>query len=305
LNALWWCTLLAAAALSCAASARAHVPDVHLEWQRPVGSLCPSRDVLEADVEALMEREVFTSQGAARVHLRGVVDDGPSGVIIHIEAKSARGDALGTRELRAEPGQCATLRDAIALVLTLFVEYEEPRDESTDSALGLGAEASVAQAPMPRLALALGPALVVAIGRVLELHASAAYWPPVAIQTARGVGAELQALSLELRGCARSWLRGWAGLGLCTGFEGGALIAAPLELTGPERQARLLAHAVVEASWALDLAGFVRVELAAGGLVSLSRPAFSYLRADGEAMAVYRPDLAGVNLRLAIIIPTE
>jgi hypothetical protein len=274
---------------------------VHLDWQRPPGSLCPTRAVLEADVEALMEREVFTSTGEARVLLRGSAFDGPDGVLIHIEAKSARGEPLGTRALQAAPGQCATLRDAIALVLTLFVEYEEPSNDEKVIVLGVGAEATIAQVPMPRMALAIGPALSVSIGRVVQLHASAAYWAPVTIQTERGVGAKLEALSLELRGCARAW----AGLGLCTGFEGGALMAVPLELTGPQRQTRLLAHALLEASWELALAGVARVDLAAGALFSLSRPAFSYLNANGEEVAVHRPDLAGVNFRLTIIIPTQ
>lgn len=290
-----------AAVLSCTASARARAPDVHLDWQRPPGSLCPSRAVLEADVEALMERAVFTSRSEARVLVRGVVDDGPDGVRVRIEATSSRGEPLGTRELKAAAGQCETLRDTIALVLTLFVEYEGPSNDETDIALGIGAEASVAQVPMPRMALALGPALSVDIGRVLQVQVSAAYWPPVSIRTARGVGATLEALSLELRGCARAW----AGLGLCTGVEGGALMAVPLRLTGPERQTRLLAHALLEARWELALAEIVRLDLAAGALVSLSRPAFSYLKADGREMAVYRPDPVGINFRLAIIIPTE
>lgn len=287
--------------LSCAASAHARAPDVHLDWQRPLGSLCPSRAVLEADVEALMERAVFASRDEARVLVRGVVDDGASGVLIHIEATSARGEPLGTRELKATAGQCETLRDTIALVLTLFVEYEEPSNDQTDIALYLGAEVSVARVPMPRMALAVGPALSVDLGSVLQVQLSAAYWPPVSIQTARGVGAMLEAVSLELRGCARAW----AGLGLCTGVESGALMAVPLRLTGPDRQTRLLAHALLEARWELALAEIVRVDLAAGALLSLSRPAFSYLKADGQEMAVYRPAPVGMNFRLTIIIPTE
>lgn len=293
--------LAAAALLLGAASAHARDADVHLVWQRPTGSLCPSRAVLIADVEALMERDVFTSEAEARVHVRGVVEDGAGGVRVHIEATDARGTPLGMRELTAPAGECAAIRDAIALVLTLFIEYEAPSHEETEAVLGFGAEVSLAQAPMPRIAWSAGPVVSLAIGRLLQLYLGAAYWPVVAIHTRRGTGAELEALSLELRACARAW----AGLGLCAGVEGGALMAEPLELTGPEQQTRLLAHAALEASWQLELASMLSVDFAAGGLLSLSRPSLSYRRADGSEMAVHRPEPAGVNFRLTIIIPTE
>lgn len=293
---------LASAALwLCAANASARAPEVYLSWQRPAGSLCPSRDVLIADVEALMERDVFTSEAEARVRVRGVVDDDANGVRVHIEAIGAHGEPLGMRELTAPAGQCASIRDAIALVLTLFIEYEAPANERTDLVFGLGGEIGLAQAPMPRLAWSVGPTLSLAIERALELYLGAAYWPAVAIKTARGTGAELTAVSAELRACVRPW----RGLGVCGGLESGALMAVPLELEGPERQTRLLAHALLEVSYRLELARMLLVDLAGGGLVSLSRPSFSYLRADGDEMAVYRPDLAGVNFRLTIIIPTE
>lgn len=250
-------------------------------------------------MEALIGRRVFTSPDAARVIVRGVIEDGPSGVRVHIQASGARGEALGTRELVAPPGQCATLRDAIGLVLTLFVEYEEP--SASETVLGFGAEASLADGPLPRIAFSAGPALYLALGPVLRLHASAAYWPRVSIRTARGVGATLEAFSLKLRGCAR----GWAGLGLCAGVEGGALLAEPLELAGPERQVRLLAQGLLDASWEVELASVLRADLGVGSLFSLSRPEFSYLRADGGRMAVYRPPLAGVIFRCTLIIVGE
>ena len=248
-----------------------------------------------------MERRVFTSEGRARVILRGAVEDGPNGVSVRIAASDARGKTLGSRELSAATGECAQLRDAIALVLTLFVEYEGASADAGDTRLGFGAELSLADAPLPRMAASVGPALWLAFGPVVQLHVSASYWPAVSIRTARGVGATLEAFSLKLRGCARLW----AGLGLCSGIESGAIVSEPLQLRGPERQVRLLAQGLLEASWELALADVLRVDVASGALLSLHRPAFSYTRADGERMAVHRPQLAGMILRVTVIITGE
>lgn len=274
---------------------------MHFDWQRPAVSLCPSRATLQADVEALMGREVFSARSGARVFVRGSVDDGPRGVTVQLEAADRSGTPFGTRELSAPAGRCASLRDAIVLVLTLFIEHQTPPVDELDIRFGFGAAASLAQTPMPRLAVGLGPALLLALGPVLRLHARAAYWPPVSIQTARGIGTTLEAASLDLRGCARIW----AGLGLCGGFEGGALWAIPLQLRGPERQVRLLALGSLAASWELLLGERLRAEIAAGALLAFSRPAFSYLRADGERMAVYRPPALGANLLASFIILSD
>jgi len=248
-----------------------------------------------------MGRRVFTSPAKAPVMLRGAVQDGPNGVSVRVEATDARGKTLGSRELSAAAGECAQLRDAIGLVLTLFVEYEGASKAERDTRLGFGAELSLAEAPLPRMAVSLGPVLWLALGPVVQLHASAAYWPAVSIRTARAVGATLEAFSLRLRGCARIW----AGLGLCGGIESGAVVSEPLQLRGPQRQVRLLAQGLLEASWELTLADVLRVDVAGGALLSLRRPAFSYLRADGERMAVYRPQLAGMILRVTVIIAGE
>jgi len=280
-----------------ARAAQARRPDVHFEWRRPTASLCPTREALQADVEEALGRRVFTSRAAARVMVRGEVVEGASGVSVELDATDARGRPLGRRSLNAAAGECPTLRGAIGLVLTLFVEYEPP--SSLEVVLGVGADLSLAGAPMPRTALSAGPALYLALGRIARLHASVHYWPPVSIRTARGVGASLQALSLELRGCARSSV----GLGLCAGVENGALVSSPRRLAGPARQARLLAHGLLEAGWELDLYGAVRVDFGLGALLSLSRPRFAYLRADGERMAVYQPPLWGILFRATVIIP--
>jgi hypothetical protein len=287
-------------ALFLTASGRAQAPEVFLSWQRPVGSQCPTREALEADVEALMDRKVFVARDQAQVILRGAAHDEPGAAHVTIEALSKRGEVIGTRELTALAGECASLRSAIALVLTMFIEHEMNTRRDSDTSLGVGAELSLAQAPLPRLALSIGPALAIGIGPIIQLHTSASYWLPVAIETPRGVGATVEAASLELRGCAGIW----AGLGVCTGLEGGALIASPRRLNGPAQHIRLLAHATLEGVYELDLGAF-RIAAAVGAQLSLSRPELFYLTAEGDRRAVYRPQQLGIIFRLSIIIPAQ
>jgi hypothetical protein len=282
-------------------SALARPADVRFEWQRPAASLCPTRAVLQADVEAVLGRRVFSAGPDSRVIIRGEADDVSTGVTVRLEATDERGEPLGSRELAAPAGECVSLREAIVFVLTLFVEYDEKIGSDVELALGFGAEGTLAQAPMPRIALAVGPALWLGVGSVLRLRVRGAYWPRVSIETARGVGASLEAFSLQLGVCARIW----KGIGVCASGEGGALIAAPLELQGPPRQARLLAHGVLGASWELALVGALHGELGAGAQLSFSRPPFSYTRADGTRMAVYRPRAVGAILHASIIILDE
>src|SRR5689334_22644462 len=215
---------LGAALGLCSASALAQAPGVRFEWQRPLGSLCPTRAVLQADVEAGMGRRVFADGGDVRAVLHGAIADDLDGVHVHIEAVGVNGEALGTRDLRAPAGQCASLRDAIVLVLTLFVESADEVEAESEDVLGFGVAGQLASTPLPRFAFAVGPALLFEHDRSLQLRVNAAYWPAVEIATARGVGATLQAVSLALRVCARVV----AGLGLCAGVESGALIATPL-----------------------------------------------------------------------------
>jgi hypothetical protein len=281
--------------------ALARPADVRFEWQRQATSLCPTRAVLQADVEAVLGRRVFSAGPEPRVIIRGEADDALKGVTVRLEAIDMRGEPLGSRELAAPAGECASLREAIVLVLTLFVEYDGKPESEVKLVLGFGAEGTLAQAPMPRIALAMGPALWLAIGSVLRLRVRGAYWPPVSIETARGVGTSVEAFSLQLGACARVW----KGMGVCASGEGGALIATPHELQGPPRQARLLAHGVLGATWELALVGALHAELGAGAQLSFSRPPFSYTRADGTRMAVYRPQAVGAILHVSIIILDE
>jgi hypothetical protein len=286
--------------------AAAQPPQVHLVWERPVGSLCPSRAALESDVEQVLGRHIFTPRADAGVIVRGVIDDGSTEARVRIDARSSNGVLLGTRELIAPTGRCASLRGAIALVLTLFVD----RDDGSDAAAGadadirggFGVHGEVVSSPLPRATIAVGPAFSLEVGHVFGLHADAAYWIPVSIETQRGVGAKLAAFSLALRACARFWGSRVFGLQLCGGAEMGALVVSPLRIEGPARQIRLLGHAVLDLRLEAQLASFAAVDVAIGPLLSFSRPALSYVGGDGARMPVYRPQLGGILFQLTFII---
>jgi hypothetical protein len=306
LKAIVPCLIAISASLIWASAARAQAPNVQLIWERPPGSFCPSRAVLEADVEAVMGRRVFGSAEDARVIVHGEVRDLSSGVRVRLEARTRDGTLLGTRELSAEAGQCASLRGAIGLVLTLLVDHEDAWLEQSDHdgvRFAVGAVVSLQSIPLPRATVSAGPTLAVELGRAMRLQADFAYWVPVTIQTVRGVGAKLEAFTLALRACGRFWgERTSFGLSICVGAEGGPLIATPRNLEGPERQVRMLAHGLLELRWEARLAADAALELAVGPLLSFSRPSFSYVRADGATMPVYRPQLGGIIFQVAFII---
>jgi hypothetical protein len=297
--------LIAASASSFGMSlAAAQDPRVHLVWERPVGSLCPSRAALEADVEEVMARRIFTEREDAPLIVHGVIQDGSTEAHVRIDARSKSGVLLGTRELTAPAGRCSSLRGAIALVLTLFVDREgdASAEEGVDTRIGFGVSGEVVSIPLPRTTFAAGPTVSLEVGRYLRFQAEGAYYVPVSIQTRRGVGAKLEAFSFRLRVCGKLWGDGTFGLRACLGGEAGAVVASPLELAGPPRQTRLLAHGLLDLGWETQLGKVALIDLAAGPLLSFSRPAFSYLRGNGERMAVYRPSLGGIIFQLTFII---
>jgi hypothetical protein len=82
----------------------------------------------------------------------------------------------------------------------------------------------------------------------------------------------------------------------------GGLIATPLKLEGPRRQTRLFALGILDFRWETSLGSFALLDVAAGPVLSLSRPNFSYVRDDGTPMQVYRPQLGGIYFQVAFII---
>jgi len=284
------------------ALADSNAVSVHLEWPRPLGSTCVPESVLEQDVEQALGRRVFTTRQAARMHIRATIEDGPSGVWVQLEARSVDGELLGTRELRAPQGQCAELRGGIGLVLTLLIEAVTAEQAPVELDIGLWAGSVIHV--LPRAAFGAGPSLVLRFDESMQLRADAAYWLPVAIETARAIEAELHAVSLALRICPRVAGSGGAALSvhLCGGAQLGTLITMQTVPDGPAPQPRLLAQGLVELRGAWHTGGSSRLELSAGPLVSLTRTSIYSVRGDGERTLVYRVPTLGVILSLAFII---
>jgi hypothetical protein len=280
---------------------------VHLEWQRPLGSSCPSQASLEQDVEQALGRPVFTSAQTARLQVRATIEDRSSGVVVRLQAQRMDGQLLGMRELRAQPGECAALRADIGLVLTLLVERDGLVTEpSTPSALRLdpGLWTGFLLNTLPRGTFGVGPALSLELGAYAQLRADAAYWLPVAVQTAHGIRAELQAASLALRVCPRIAGSGESlfSLRLCGGVQLGALFASQTQPQGPATQVRLLVQGLLELRSGLRLGRTARLELALGPLISLNRTSLVSVRSDGSRVLLYRAPTVGMILSLGLII---
>jgi hypothetical protein len=296
ITALWLLPLSAALA----APAR-----VHLAWQRPPGSTCPPQAVLEQDVEQALGRPIFTSAQAAQLQILGSVDDAASGVVVRLRAQRIDGKLLGMRELRAQPGQCAALRTDISLVLTLLVENNRVvTSEPPAPEFKLGLWAGLLVNTLPRATFGGGPAFALDIVGDVQLRADAAYWLPVAVQTAGGIRAQLQAASLALRVCPHiaGADDGVFGLRLCGGGQLDVLFASQTQPAGFGSQVRVIAQGLAELRGALRLGRTARLELALGPLLALSRLSLYAVGSDGSRVLLYRPPILGMILSLGFII---
>ncbi|MDB4975138.1 MAG: hypothetical protein JWN48_3479 [Myxococcaceae bacterium] len=301
-----WCALALFVGLASSALALADTPRVHLALEHPVGSMCPSARVLETDVEALAQRQLFVSREAADVLVRGRIEEGASGVRVQLEARSADGALLGTRELSAPAGECASLRRSLGLVLTMLVDGDVHRETPLGGERGpswaLGAGLGLMSAALPAVTPGLDLQLGLSARERLQLRARASYWLPVSIETERGVGARLQAVSFGLAACPRlSQAARVVHVGLCAGTQLGALVSTPRRLDGPARQARLLAQLTLELKLSMRVGRRSAIEGSVGPLLALHRPRFFYDRGPDRA-AVFRPALFGALVRVAVII---
>ncbi|MET0283294.1 MAG: hypothetical protein ABW352_02450, partial [Polyangiales bacterium] len=164
-------------ALPCSAAAQS----VHLQWTAPVGSMCPNGATLSADVEQLTGQRFVTDLDAAEVRVVGRIQRGELGVAAQLEAHTADGTPIGTRELRAGSEDCASLRRPLAMVLALLLE--QPVPVSHRLPLAFGVELVGDTHVLPRTHGAVG---LVALYRPLPwlaLRAQADYWWPRVAET--------------------------------------------------------------------------------------------------------------------------
>jgi hypothetical protein len=288
--------------------ARADERHVWFQWQRPPASMCPGRAALEADVEDLLGRPVFARESEAELLVRGSVRETSEGAYAVLDAQLADGTPVGRRELVAPAGECASLRQALALVLTLFAEEGEgARASRTDpwTTPGRplwGLTTGLLFGPMPRAEGGLGALLAVELARGLRGRLDASYFLPRSIQTRIGQGARLEAAALGIRICprlvaaARFTFRG------CAGSELGGWFASPKELSATAHRTRLFAQGVVELEVEARVLPRLALTISLGPTLPFARPQFYARTADDKSLTVFRPGLLGAFLRMGVII---
>jgi len=278
----------------------------HLIWDRPVGTMCPAASALEADVEELMGRAVFTARDKADVLVSGVIEDLASGVLVRIDARDRRGIMLGSRELTAPAGECASLRRALGLVLAFLLEQDGLLQESATERTvvpSVGPFVGLLSATLPRPDVGVGLSFALDLPVPLRVRVDTSYWLPVIAENVRGVGATFQAARGGVALCPRlTPAAATVGLFFCAGVQLGALISSPRMLTGMAHQARLLVQPNVELAVAVRLARHAALEASVGALTNVLRPTFLYGRGDGADMFAHRPDIVGAFLRAGLTI---
>jgi hypothetical protein len=268
--------------------------------------MCPAAASLEADVEELMGRAVFAPRDEADVLVNGVVEDRASGVLVRIDARDRQGSVLGSRELTAPAGECASLRRALGLVLAFLLEQDglleaAASERKVDRVYGVFV--GLLSATLPRADLGLGASFALDPRSPVRLRADASYWLPVIKETVRGVGASFQAARAGLSVCPRLMPSDAAlGVWICAGAELGALISSPRMLTGMTHQARLLVQPTLELALSVRLGQHTRLELAVGALANVLRPTFLYGRGDRASVVAHQPSMFGAILRAGLTI---
>lgn len=100
-----------------------------LEWLRAPGAEgCLAEAEIVEDVERLLKRRVFTDGTPDRV-LRAAIAPSPEGWHASIELSTARGVALGARELELDGSDCREASDALVLAISLMADLPELPEE--------------------------------------------------------------------------------------------------------------------------------------------------------------------------------
>jgi hypothetical protein len=283
-------------ALPCSAQAQS----VHLQWTAPMGSMCPTGATLSADVEQLTGQRFVSDPDAAEVRLVGRIERGELGVAALIEAHTADGTPIGTRELRAPSEDCASLRRPLAMVLALLLD--QPIPTSRRVPFGVGVELAGNRHLMPRTSGGVGLVALVAPAPWLRIRMQSHYWWPLLAETVRGTGAQLQALDGALSLCPK--LAGGATLGLwgCVGVQGGGVFAAPRGLSTRGAKTLMFADLLAELAGSWRAARRLTFWISGGPLFALSRPKLYFDRADGTPITIQRASPIGGILRFALTI---
>jgi hypothetical protein len=282
-------------ALPCSAEAQS----VHLRWSSPAASMCPNGTTLRDDVQRLTGQRFVTDPQQAEVRVVGRIEQDELEVRALLEAHTADGSPMGTRELRASADDCAALRRPLAMVLALLLEQPPQRHRV---GFAIGAELAGDTHLMPRTTGGVGVMAMLTPRPRLGLRLSGDYWWPVVAETSAGAGARLQGVGGSVSLCPRLKAGARIGLWLCLGTQAGALRASPRGLT--TQRAKTLAFADLLAELALSVrAGRGLTVWASGGpLCSLARPELFFARADGLPERIQRASSVGAVFRLSLTI---
>ncbi|MFM2416305.1 MAG: hypothetical protein RL385_1028 [Pseudomonadota bacterium] len=291
--------------------AHAEERSVWFQWQRPPASMCPGRATLEADVEDLLGRPVFTREADAELRVRGGVREDADRVYAYLDAQLADGTPLGRRELTAAAGECASLRQALALVLTLFAEESEaavgrPRNVwPAPGSLRWGLTTGVLMGTLPRADGAAGALLVSELAKGLRGRIDATYFFPIAVQTQAGQGARIDAAALGLRICPHLWGEGTLVLRACAGADLGVFRARPKALSEGAQRVRLLGQGILTLEAEARLHARLGLLVGLGPTFPFARPHFYLRTAADQPITVFRPGLVGAFLHMSVIISTR
>lgn len=279
----------------------AEAQSVHLRFSAPVGSMCPNGPTLSADVEQLTGQRFVADPEQAEVRVVGRIERADLGLRAQLEAHTADGTPLGTRELRAETADdCASLRRPLAMVLALLLE--QPVLQRRRFPLALGPELAGNTHVMPRTAGGVGLLAWLEPAPWLGLRFSAEYWWPVIAETRSGSGARMQGAGAALAFCPR--LLGGARVVFwqCLGVHGGALRAQPRGLTSDRPKQLVFLDLLSELVLSVRLARGTALWAASGPLFALTRPELYFEHADGAPVTVHRARPVGAIFRLALTI---
>jgi hypothetical protein len=277
---------------------------------RPAQSTCPTAEDVQADVEALLGRAIFTSESAGAVEVRCDIMEHQSGSLARIDVRAPDGSALGTRELSAGPGECAALRRPLALVLVMLLDSQQPTPEAPPAPAprrklqgALNAFAGVLVGALPRATGGLGLGLGPRLSPRLDLRFDAAYWLPVTAETQQGTGAKFHGVTLGGAACpAWPWGAGPLRLALCGGAQAVLLVAVPHQVSGRTRELGAYGQGYLTVNLQARWAGYL-LEAALGPTLAFTRPEFFLVESDGSKLEVQRPARWGAIFRLGLIIP--
>jgi hypothetical protein len=273
---LMWTLWLGSAVCGIAHAQQERPALAHLDWHAPPAAGCiPARE-LEREVEALLDRPVFTARSRADHVLSGEIQNRGDDWVAVLRLQTRTGAVSGTREVLVS-GACARLNRPLVIVIATLLDTQTT--ESADdplARLGLGLNLDGDLGTLPNAS---------AGANVLAELTPSPTWPRLRLQlggrlpqreTNAGIGANFMVFRGALAVCP-ALLAGQAlALALCAGVEAGAMRAQALGLTPSRSPTRMLAAVPLELELSWQLLSRLALRLGLGFSLALLRPAFYF-----------------------------